>query len=408
MEFKIIAIIMVVISSAYSIVLNIIKYCSANNPTPASVSDIYDAETYVKWKKYSAEHCKLNLVSNIISCIVTLALLLTNAHAAFASLFPQNLHWQLMAVILLETVVGTIVGAVQNYVRIMIIEQKYGFNRSTLKTFIFDIIRSTIIGLIISMLLAEGISLIAISNWLIILFAIGFFGGTMLITFLYPYFSRMGNKFVPLEDGELKDKLMELLTKHGYKIKAIEVMDASRRTTKVNAYIAGFGKTKTIVLYDNLVEKMTVDEICSIFAHELGHGLHKDVLKQQLLNIGNIVLISAVIMLATSQVSFYTQFGFSDINFGFAYILTSIGIGLIQPFISLIMNAHSRSAEYAADRQAVIEGYGESMITAFKKMAKDNFVNLSPSKINVILEYNHPPIHSRIEAVEKAMSELKQ
>ena len=123
----------------------------------------------------------------------------------------------------------------------------------------------------------------ALGDWMILLFAGAVFCITLLISFLYPIFSRIGNKFVPLEEGELKGSLMGLLTKHGYQVKAIEVMDASRRTTKLNAYFTGFGKLKTIVLYDNLVNAMTPEEICAVFAHELGHGLHKDVLKQQIM-----------------------------------------------------------------------------------------------------------------------------
>jgi STE24 endopeptidase len=127
------------------------------------------------------------------------------------------------------------------------------------------------------------------------------------------------------------------------------------------------------------------------------------VLKGQLFNIGYIVLISAIVYLMVFEPRFCTQFGFDRVNFGFAYLLTSVGLGLMQPLTSMAMNARSRVAEYAADRQAVLEGYGEPMISAFKKLAKDNFSNLSPSKINVVLEYNHPPIHSRIDAVRAEM-----
>ena len=99
----------------------------------------------------------------------------------------------------------------------------------------------------------------------------------------------------------------------------------------------------------------------------------------------------------------YTAFGFDGINYGFAYVLTSIGLGVIQPFTALLMNARSRHAEYRADRQAVEEGYGEALVTALKKLAKENFSHLSPSKINVLLEYSHPPLGERIDAIEKAM-----
>jgi STE24 endopeptidase len=334
-------------------------------------------------------------------------LLLTNAYSAFASLFPNVFFWQLFAVILLELTVGTVVDVIRSYIAVMVIEEKYGFNRSSLKTFIFDMIRSIILGFALSLALSclMGGLHMAMGAWLIVLFAGVMFVFTLTISFLYPIFSRIGNKFTPLEEGELKDRLMELLTKHGYKVKAIEVMDASRRTTKLNAYFTGFGKLKTIVLFDNLVNAMTPDEICAVFAHELGHGLHKDVLKQQIMNVGNLFLMALAVWVAVSEPSIYTEFGFNEINYGFAYVVVGILLSLIQPFTGMAINAYSRKAEYRADRQAVKEGYGPDMITALKKLAKDNFSHLAPSRINVVLEYSHPPLSSRIEAVEKLMKE---
>ncbi len=240
-----------------------------------------------------------------------------------------------------------------------------------------------------------------IGDLMVILFACVIFVFTIIISFLYPILSRVGNKFTPLEDGELKDKLMELLTKHGYSVKAIEVMDASRRTTKLNAYFTGFGKLKTIVLYDNLLNAMTPDEITAVFAHELGHGLNKDVLKSQILNFANLFIMSVIVWLTVREPAFHTAFGFAEVNYGFAYILLGAILGIVQPITMILMNARSRKAEYRADRQAVKEGYGEPMIGALKKLARENFAHLSPSPINVLMEYSHPPLGERIAAVEE-------
>lgn len=403
MNYRLIIIILFSVIGVYQLVLNVVKYLSANNPTPENLTDVYDAETYTRWKQYSAEHCKLSILSGVISCIVSIALLLTNLFSLFASLFPKNDFMQLFAVILLEVIVSTVISCIFSYISTMKIEEKYGFNRSSMKTFVFDKIR----GLLIDMLLSLGITSIlwglytAMGDWIILLFAIAIFVITLVISFLYPILSRIGNTFTPLADGELKTRLMELLTKHGYTVKAIEVMDASRRTTKLNAYFTGFGKLKTIVLYDNLVNTMTTEEICAVFAHELGHGLHKDVLKSQLLNFGNLLIMSLIVWVAVKMPELHTAFGFEGVNFGFAYILLSAGLGVIQPFTSLFINAHSRRAEYRADAQAVQEGYKDAMITALKKLAKENFAHLSPSKINVLLEYSHPPLGDRIAAIEK-------
>ena len=397
------------IGGLYGIILNIVQHRSASNPTPDNLADVYDAETYIKWKKYSAEHSRLSIVSSIITGIIMLTLLITDAYAAFASLFPSDEVVQILAVLLLEIAISTVVGTVESYISNMVIEQKYGFNKTTMKTFVADRIRSLILNLILSIALAYAVygfySLAGV--WMIPIFAGAVFLFSLLISFLYPIFSRIGNKFVPLEEGELRESLMSLLTKHGYQVKAIEVMDASRRTTKLNAYFTGFGKMKTIVLYDNLVNSMSADEICAVFAHELGHGLNKDVPKGQVLNIGNMLLMGAVAYLAVSAPEMHTAFGFETINYGFAYLLMGIGLGIVQPFMGIIMNARSRAAEYRADRQAVAEGYGPAMITALKKLARENFAHLAPSKINVVLEYSHPPLADRIASVEKEIKKLK-
>ena len=404
---RITILLLALISGIYSVVLEIVRYRSANNPTPANVADVYDAETYRTWKRYSAEHCRLGLWSAVVTTLITLVLLGTNAYAAFAALFPSNIYWQMIAVILLETAVGTVLDTVRSYISTMVIEQKYGFNRSTMKTFVFDRIRSTLLGFALALFLSSMVLVFYnwMGYWMIVLFAGVVFCFTLVISFLYPIFSRIGNKFVPLEEGELKDRLMELLTSHGYQVKAIEVMDASLRTTKLNAYFTGLGKMKTIVLFDNLVNAMTPDEICAVFAHELGHGLHKDVLKQQIMNFGNLVLMAVVAYATVQNPALHTAFGFAEVNYGFAYVLMGILLGLVQPFTVILMNAHSRKAEYRADRQAVKEGYGASMVTALKKLARDNFAHLAPSSVNVVLEYSHPPLSRRIEEVEKAMNE---
>ncbi len=405
---KIIFLICALLGGAYSIILNIVKYRSANNPTPENLSDVYDAETYEKWKEYSAEHSRLDIISSSISCVLTVGLLAFNVYAAIANIFA-NYMWQMFSVVILEVIVGTIVETVIGYIKTMKIEQRYGFNRSSAKTFVFDSIRSLLLNAFLTFGITSAIygAHILTGNFIIIVLAAVLLAFTLLTTFLFPYLSRIGNKFTPLEDGELKEKLMELLTKHGYQVRAIEVMDASRRTTKLNAYITGFGKSKTIVLYDNLVNAMTTDEICAVFAHELGHGIHKHVLKTQLLNVCYLLVLATTVWMLVSAPEIYTQFGFSEVNYGFAYILTGVALGVLQPAISLVINASSRKHEYEADRQAVAEGYGEAMISAFKKLARDNFSHLSPSRINVVLEYSHPPMSERVAAVEKEMEAKK-
>lgn len=395
------------LTHGYQLVLSLVQSRSANNPIPANVADVYDADTYQRWRAYNGEKSRLSIWRTITSWVLTLLLLLCNFHAAAASLFPQTLFMQLFGVLLAQTLVDTLVFVGFDWVDTMLIEQKYGFNRSTVKTFVVDQVRS----FVLELLLSTGMMLLlawlhrAMGDWVVVLFTGALFLFTLLISFLYgPVFSRLGNKFVPLEEGELRTQLMALLTRHGYEVKAIEVMDASRRTTKLNAYFTGFGKLKRIVLYDNLLTAMTPEEICAVFAHELGHGLHKDVLKQQLMNLGNFLLMAVMVWLTVRTPAMHKAFGFDAVNYGFAFILLSGWLGLLQPLTGMGMNAYSRCAEYRADAQAVTEGYGEALIGGLKKLARENFSHLAPAKALVVLEYSHPPLSERITAIHKGMA----
>lgn len=409
MNEKIIIILIALIGGLYNIALNIFRSKSASNPIPENVRDVYDEETYTKWRSYKGEHSRLDYISASVSIVLTIAIFVFNLHSAFASLFPAGLFWQTASVILLESLISEIVGTIFGYYSTMVIEEKYGFNKSTVKTFVIDRIRNLIISLLLGLFLA--FTILGLHKWLgdyiIILFTVVMFLFSLLMSFLYPYLSRIGNKFTSLEEGELREKLMELLTRHGYKVRDIKVMDASRRTTKLNAYFTGFGSTKTIVLYDNLVNAMTTDEICAVFAHELGHGLNKDVQKMQIMNIGNLLLTAVAVWISVRTLALHTAFGFAELNYGFAFVLTGYLISLIQPLTSLAINAYSRKAEYRADAQAVKEGYGEDIVQGLKTLAKENFAELAPTRISVLLEYSHPPLSDRISAVEKLLSSKK-
>ena len=317
MEFKILVIILVLLGGLYPILLNIFKRKSSENTIPDSVKDVYDDETYAKWRSYNAEHSRLDLINGIVVLIVTLIMFAFNLFSAFAALFPDVFAWKIISVILLDTIVSQVISIAFSYYSTMVIEEKYGFNKSTLKTFVIDQIRGTLVSLALS--LAISFLMAGLHSWLgnyiIILLALVMFAFSLLISFLYPILSRIGNKFTSLEEGELRDRLMKLLTDHGYNVRDIKVMDASRRTTKLNAYFSGFGSTKTIVLYDNLVNAMTTDEICSVFAHELGHGLHKDVLKMQIMNIGNMLLIGVAAWISLCEIGLHEAFGFAELNY---------------------------------------------------------------------------------------------
>lgn len=390
----------------YNLIVDVINLKSLKNPIPEKLNDIYDSETYLKWKKYKLDNAVISIIFGNIELILVLSLFIFNVHSKIENLFSNNVYITSLTVISFYILIDFILSTISSYIYTMIIEEKYGFNKTNLKTFIKDKIR----GFLISSILICGILMLfiklydAIGNYIILAFIGILILLLLLVLILYPFLSKMSNKFEELEECELKTKLTELLNKHGYTIRKIEVMKASERTTKSNAYFTGTGKTKTIVLYDNLIDTMTPDELCAIFAHEMGHGLNKDTIKNNIISFFLISLIVFSMWGLVNMNQIYLDFGFNSINYGFAFIVLSyIVMPFINTLISLLTNYISRKAEYRADYQAVKEGYGPDLVAALKKLSKANFAELNPSKIIVALSYSHPPLLQRIEAIEKEL-----
>ncbi|MBR5121191.1 MAG: M48 family metallopeptidase [Oscillospiraceae bacterium] len=405
MNFKILALILLAVAFVYELFLKIIAYRSKNNPVPANVADVYDAETYQKFQAYHKENSRVSIISSVVGFALNLLLFGTDFYSLVGNGI-SNIYLAMIAVLAVSLGIDAVSGAVFSYIYHLKIDEKYGFNKMTIKTFIADQIKSFIVSIIIFVGLMSLYTLIhtALGDWVLAVF------GAILVVFIFgvmvlaPKFGKLYNNFVPLEEGELRTKLVALLEKNGYSVKEIQVMDASKRTTKSNAYFSGMGKTKTIVLYDTLVNTMTPDEIVAVFAHELGHGLHKDIAKNSVISIVQMAVLAVLAWLTTKFVGIYTDFGFKTLNYGFALLLVmAVEFPIISPAFSLVASALMRKAEYRADAHAVKEGYGEALISSLKKLSKENLAHLAPSKIEVALTYSHPTLSQRIDAIEKLM-----
>lgn len=411
MNFKIIALLLLGIRLIYDLFLNICSYRSKNNPIPQNVSDIYDKNEYLRWQSYHKEQTRTDIIYNSVDFIAHFTLISLNIPALAGASCQEKPYLSMIFVLLIFNIVSSIISTVFSYIYSMKIDDKYGFNKMTLKTFISDCIKSFVISTFLLIGIACILILIhtALGDWLPVLFASALIILILITTFLYPYFSRLFNKFTPLEDGELRTKLTRLLEKNGYTVKEIQVMDASKRTTKSNAYFSGMGKTKTIVLFDTLVASMSSDEIVAVFAHELGHGLHKDIAKNSVFSFLQMAIIAVMAWLTVRFDIIYQDFGFSCVNYGLAlFLVMSIEFPIISPIMSMISGEFSRKAEYRADEHAVNEGYGRELIESLKKLSKEDLTNLSPSKVEVVLTYSHPPLSQRIEAIEKKLDSRKK
>jgi len=391
----------------FEFLISIMNYRYKNQPIPENVQGLYDKEKYHKWLEYSMANFKFGIVSNTLSTALMLLLLSLGAFGFFEELSVEvssNALLQTLVFLLMYYIISFMLSLPLSYYRVFKIEESFGFNKMTKKLFLIDKIKSFILtivfgGGIISLLF---VIFEAFSNiWIFILIAYIVIFAVMLLLFLFNgVFVRLFNKLTLLEEGSLKEKIDALAFSLGFEVKRIYVMDGSRRSTKLNAFFSGLGKTKEVVLFDTLIEKSTEDQILAVLAHELGHATHKDTLKglmQQLFVIGLYVLVLGFIL---TTVDLHTAFYLSNVHFGFSIILMSILLSPVNTLLGLYTNYVSRVHEYKADAFAARHTSKDAMISALKLLVVENFANLTPHPLYVKLYYSHPPISSRIASVE--------
>lgn len=403
---NILTITIILATFAFDMWLSFLNYNHRTQPIPENVTDIYDNDRYARWLNYTMENFRLGMIAKVISTILTV-LFLTFGFFPFLdrlslSVFTDPIL-RTMLFVGSYMILNSLIDIPFSYIKNFKIEEKYGFNKTTKKTFVLDLLKS----LIMMVVLGGGVLYVLLFLYLnsenFILYT-WLFMVTIMITVNILYtklFIKIFNKLTPLPDGELKDQIMEFAKKTGTSIKSISVMDASRRTKKLNAFFSGFGKFKSIVLYDNLIEKMSNDEIVAVLAHEIGHGKHKDTLRNLLMGLVQMGIMLYFLQLFLSWEVLSVSFGFETVNIGFGLILFSVFLSPIDILLDVPLSAISRWAEYRADGYAKENGYKDAMITALKRLAQENFANLTPHPLMVKMTYSHPPISQRITALQK-------
>ncbi len=297
------------------------------------------------------------------------------------------------------TLVGMILELPESIYTTFSLEEKFGFNKTTVKTFIIDIVKGIVVGAVIGLPLIAAILWIMTAlgaNWWIWawVFLTAF---QLVITWAYPRFiAPIFNKFTELPDGEVKDTVLALLKRCDFVSKGLFVMDASKRSAHGNAYFTGFGKNKRIVFFDTLLEKLTPKEVEAVLAHELGHFKRKHIMKKM----GVIFLMSfigfAVLGLAYSSPVFYHAHGVSQASPYMAIILFTLIAPVYTFFITPISAWHSRIHEFEADDYAAKYSSADELISALVKLHKDNASTLTPDPVYANFYYSHPPAPIRI------------
>ena len=299
--------------------------------------------------------------------------------------------------------------------REFVLEKRFGFSNMTFKLWLADQIKNIIVGFILMFMLISVASVLLVSCptywWAIIAVVLMVF--MFIANIIYPKFiAPLFNKFQPLEDGELKTRLEAMLAKAGFSSDGLFVMDASKRSKHSNAYFTGFGKAKRIVLFDTLIKSMTVDEIESVMAHEVGHYKLKHI-RNRLIMMFPLILAGAFLLFKVSHLDIlYTGFGFAvtDIN-----AMQFLGLELVMMIFSAIsmplepiMNMFSRRHEYQADSySARLCKTGRPLITALIKLNSENLNEILPPKIYSFFHYSHPTLVERTQALEAIENTLQ-
>ncbi len=387
------------------ITLSLLNYKHRNQPVPENVADVYDAEDYQKWLRYTMETHRLSMVVKILSTAVLILFFILGVFPALARTADMITNHPV-----LQTLFFLGFYAAINYVirigfrlyRIFSIEARYGFNKYTGKTFMLDQLKSVLLALMIGGgILYPAVYLYQHAGNIFLLYVWPFMILLLLIiNVLYAkVLIRIFNKLTPLPEGELHKKIEALARTVGYEIRQISIMDASKRSSRLNAFFSGFGRFRHIVLFDTLVEKCSDDEIVSVLAHEIGHAKHRDVLRNFGLSILEISAFLALFYYFLSSAEIAHAFGFTEVHLGFAIILFSILVSPLGILLGIPFAALSRKAEFRADGFAAETGYRKAMISVLKVLARENFANLTPHPLVVKLTYSHPPVSQRIAAL---------
>ncbi|MFC2150800.1 M48 family metallopeptidase [Calditrichota bacterium] len=375
---------------------------------PSEFTGYYDAEKYATSQRYTRERTRFGMIENTLDVLVIIPFILLGGFGWLDSVVRSLgqvtiVNGLIFAGILI--IVGQILGLPFSIYSTFVIEEKYGFNRTTPKTFVFDMLKGLLLTIII------GAPIFALLQWFFLKFgkpawfyAWGMVTAFQLLmmyiapTWIMPLF----NKFTPLEDGELKTSVEEYARKQEFALQGIYKMDGSRRSSRSNAFFTGFGKSRRIALYDTLMERHTVTELVGVLAHEIGHYKLGHIPKRLAVGVMSTGMMLFLLSLFMQEHALYEAFQIAEpsvytgmIIFGFLYAPISLALGIFG-------NWSSRRDEYEADAFAAnTTGDAPAMIEALKKLSVDNLSNLTPHPLKVFLTYDHPPVLVRVTELKR-------
>jgi STE24 endopeptidase len=398
---------LVIFNYLFSTVLDFINGKNWRTEIPLVMKDFYPEDKYLKAKNYSKEKGKVSLISSTLSTLITLLFLVFDGYGwldNFISLYYDIPFLKSGIFFLVLFILSDFISIPFSCYNTFIIEEKYGFNKTTVKTFVLDKIKGYLLTLIVGGILLFGaiyiVSLLENSFWFWLWLSLSFI--MLIVNMFYadlivPIF----NKLTPLEAGSLREKIESYTKKVGYSLKNIYIIDGSKRSTKANAFFSGLGPRKTIALYDTLVEKHTEEELVAVLAHEVGHYKKKHVFTSLFLTISQLGLMCFLLETCLKVGEISQALGGKEMVFHLGLVAFGILYSPIGTILSILMNINSRKNEFEADYYAKTTYNGAALELALKKLSVDSLSNLYPHPLYTFIHYSHPPLLKRLSALNE-------
>jgi len=392
-----------------SLISDILNILHIKPDLPEEFRDVWDNEKYRKSQEYLKTNTIFGIVTSTFMLIITLLFwFLKGFNFLDLQIRSFGLHpvWNGLIFVGVLIFLRTIISLPFSVYSTFVIEERFGFNKTTVKTFVLDLIKGIALSVVIGAPVFAGIlaffqyagDLAWLWCWVTVT------GFSLFIQFIAPvWILPLFNKFTPLDQGELRDRIISFAEKVKFPLSNIFVMDGSRRSSKSNAFFTGFGKHRRIALYDTLIENHTTDQLVAVLAHEIGHYKKKHILTGTLISIAHTGILFFLVSVFLTNRNLFDAFYMENMSIYAGLLFFGLLYTPVELVLSILMSYISRKHEFEADKFAVQNtGNTEALVSALKKLSADNLSNLTPHPFTVFLSYSHPPVLERINALKKA------
>lgn len=399
----ILIIVILIVDFVLGRILSFLNSRASKQPIPTLLAGIYDEDKYKKQQSYFQVNSRFGIITGTFSFLI---IILMYGFGGFGWLDGVVGSWNTSPIIIsliffgILFIANDILSLPFELYDTFVIEERFGFNKTTPKTFVLDKLKGYVLTAVIGGGILALIMWIYQLNpeffWLIAWACVSAFGIFMSMFYselIVPLF----NKQTPLEPGELRDAIENFSSTADFSLKNIYVIDGSKRSTKSNAYFTGLGKKKRIVLYDTLIDELKTEEIVAVLAHEIGHNKFKHTLKNLAFSLPYNLLIFYLLGIFLKSDVLAQALGGTDANFHLNMLAFGILYSPISIALGLLMNIVSRKFEYQADNYVKVNGLGGELISSLKKISSQALSNLTPHPVFVFVNYSHPTLLQRVE-----------